>query len=248
MKNVVAIILAAGEGTRIRSKDGRNKVVYSLDNKPMIAYAVDTLKKAGVDKVIAVVGYAHESVKEALGKKVTYAVQEKRLGTGHAVKQGLSKVPSKTELVLSMYGDDSAFYPVDLVRKMVSHHKKAKAFVTLLTIMKKNPTGLGRIIRDSENEIVAIVEEKNATGEQKEIGEINTGLYCFDHKFLRDNIDKIKRNKISGEYYLTDIVEIAKTQGLKVEALTWDDNSVWFGVNTIEQLEQAKKLMNKRKE
>ncbi|MFC1653927.1 sugar phosphate nucleotidyltransferase [Patescibacteria group bacterium] len=243
-KSVSAIVLAAGKGTRMNSEN-KNKVILELLDKPMICYTIENLKKSGINDIITVVSYAKESVKKALGNEVTYVDQKVPLGTGHAVKAGLKKISNQSSHIISMYGDDSAFYPPKLIEMLIDHHDKSKAAITLLTIKKDDPTGLGRIIRNSDK-VTAIVEEKVATKDQKKIKEINTGLYCFNKKFLEENISSISKNKISGEYYLTDIVEIAKNQNEKVEALYWEDDSVWFGVNTPQQLRKAQKLMRQK--
>lgn len=245
MKQVAAIILAAGRGTRMESTKN-NKVVNALADKPMVAYTVSNLKQSGISNIIVVVGFASESVKKALKKSVIYALQRKRLGTGHAVQVGLSKVNKNVKQIISLYADDSAFYSPKLISSLLSTHRKNHAAVTVVTVAKKDPHGLGRILRDSKGQIKAIIEEKNATSKQKKITEINTGLYCFDSNFLFNSIRKVKKNPISGEYYLTDMVEIARKQGKKVSTLHWADNSVWFGVNTREQLIKADKLMQKK--
>ena len=245
MKQVAAIILAAGKGTRMKSTD-KNKVVHALASKPMVAYTVKNLENSGIKSIIVVVGFASESVRVALKNSVTYAVQRKRLGTGHAVKVGLSKVPKNVQQIVSLYADDSAFYSPKLISSLLSTHRKNKAAVTVVTVTKKDPHGLGRILRDSKGQIKAIIEEKNASPKQKKITEINTGLYCFDSHFLAQGINKVKKNPVSGEYYLTDMVEIANNLGKKVIALHWLDSSIWFGVNTRKQLIKADKLMQKK--
>lgn len=245
MENVSAIVLAAGRGSRIKAKD-KNKVVLKIDNKPIVSYTVENLKKAGIENIVVVVGFESESVKQALGDQVTYAFQQERMGTGHAVNTGFKKVPENIEHVISVYGDDSAFYPPSLISNLLSLHQNSKAVVTLLTIKKTDPTGLGRIVRDKNGDIQAIVEEAVATEEQKKIQEINTGLYCFRKDFLDDFIDLIEKNPVSGEYYLTDLIEIAVEKDLPVKALFWEDNTVWHGINTQDQLETAGELMRQK--
>ena len=245
MENVSAIVLAAGKGTRINAKD-KNKVVLKIDDKPMVSYTVENLNKAGIDNIVVVVGYQSQSVKQVLGDSVTYAFQPERKGTGHAVNIGLSKVSKDTKHIISVYGDDSAFYPPSLISELLSLHQNSKAVVTLLTIKKTNPTGLGRIVRDEEGNIQAIVEEAVATKEQKNIKEINTGLYCFNKDFLDENINLIKKNPTSGEYYLTDLIEIAVDKKLSVKSLFYKDSSVWHGINTHDQLETAGELMRQK--
>lgn len=245
MKSVAAVILAAGKGTRMKSKH-QNKVVKQLANKPMITYAIDAIIQAGIQNIIVVVGFASDSVKQAITQPVVYATQSQPLGTGHALKVGLKKIPPQVKQVISMYGDDSAFYSAQTLTEMITFHQQTKAAITFMSVKKTDPTGLGRIIRDSEGNVTAIVEEKNATPDQKKITEINTGLYCFDRAFLDNSINQITKNSVAQEYYLTDIVEIARKQGKKITALLWPDPSIWFGVNTPQQLSQAKKIMQQK--
>lgn len=238
-----AVVLAAGKGTRLNATKDRNKVTFQLAEKPMVVYSVDNLVAAGFSNITVVVGFASESVKKALGNRVTYQIQENPEGTGHALMVGMKGVPGDVKTVFSLYGDDSAFYPPKLYESLYHRHQEEKAVVTLLTIEKEDPAGLGRIIRNQNGEVVAIVEEKNANEAEKKIKEINTGLYCFNREFLDQALKKIKRNEISGEFYLTDIVELACKENKKVTALFWQDQTVWFGVNTLEQLDSANEAM-----
>jgi bifunctional UDP-N-acetylglucosamine pyrophosphorylase/glucosamine-1-phosphate N-acetyltransferase len=244
MKNVAAIILAAGEGTRIKARR-KNKVAYKLAGKPMIRYTVETLEKAGIDKIIVVVKFAEKSVKEALmGKKVIYARQGDKKGTAPALESGLEVIAPEINQVLVMYGDDSAFYPVELFHFIITEHQKHQSDVTLLSIKVANPTGLGRILRDEDGNPLGIVEEKVATEEQRKIKEINTGCYCFRRDFIEKRIGEIKINPISQEYYLTDIVEVGLGHGDKVHVCLYPDNSIWHGINDRSQWAKA---MRKKK-
>lgn len=230
LSNTAAIILAAGKGTRIKAKN-KNKVTFKLDGKSMIRHTVDHLREAGVNKIYAVVGFQSESVREALGDSVEYIEQNEQLGTGHAVKVALPYIPENIKTVLSVYGDDSAFYPASLYRDMVEKQESENCDLLFLTVHKDDPTGLGRIVRDGSGKVARIVEEKNASAEEKKIQEINTGFYCFDRKFLYEYITKIQENPVSGEYYLTDMVEIALNAGKKLEAMFVADSTIWHGVN-----------------
>jgi bifunctional UDP-N-acetylglucosamine pyrophosphorylase/glucosamine-1-phosphate N-acetyltransferase len=243
MSSTCAVVLAAGKGSRMNSTT-QNKVVSTVGNKPMVSYTVEHLYEAGIKSIVAVVGFASDSVKQVLGNKVEYVTQSKRLGTGHALKCALPKISGSCTTILSMYGDDSAFYPPQLFQQFIDYHQQSQADVTVLTIDKQDPKGLGRIVRNSQNQISAIVEEKNATAAQKKIKEINTGLFCFNKQFLQYSLPKIEKNPISKEYYITDLIEIAIAHSYKVAALKWPDSSVWFGVNTPQQLSNADQLMN----
>lgn len=246
MNDIAAIILAAGEGTRIRARR-KNKVVYKLGGKPMICYAVETIRKTGIETVIVVVKFKAQSVTDALGDTVTYVTQGEKSGTAGALEAGLSAISSRISDVLVMCGDDSAFYTPELFNQLVQEHRTHAADVTLLSVTVVDPTGLGRIIRDAAGNIVSIVEEKLATELQKKIREINMGCYCFHVPFLKRRMLDISENPVSHEYYLTDIVSLALSHGERVHVVHSDDKSVWFGVNTRGQWLKAQRLMAKRK-
>ena len=182
--NFGAIILAAGKGKRMNSKT-INKVALPLAEKPMIVHAVYLLEKSGIKEIVVVVGFAKKSVMSVLGNKVIFAEQKKRLGTGHAALCGLKKLPKDVEDVLVINGDDSAFYPQDLIKDLMNAHRLSKAAITFLTIEKDNPLGLGRIIRNKNGHVVAIMEEKDATESQRLVKEINPGCYIFKVDFLK---------------------------------------------------------------
>ncbi len=240
LNNTAAIVLAAGRGTRMKAKT-KNKVAFSLHGKPMVAHTVDHLTLAGVAQIIAVVGFAKESVKAALGERVDYATQSEPLGTGHALKAAIPTLNSNIDTVLTVYGDDSAFYPVSLYHEMVEELKLKNCDLLFLTIHKDDPTGLGRIVRSQSGGIERIVEEKNATDEERKIKEINTGFYCFNRSFLEKYIDQIQKNPLTGEYYATDMVEIALRNNKKVCAYFRPDSSIWHGVNNRSDWARAQK-------
>lgn len=240
MDTTAAIILAAGKGTRMNAKK-KNKVAFSMNGKPMISYTVDHLKQAGIGHVFAVVGFQSQSVRAALGDTVEYIEQSEQLGTGHAVKTALPYISRDVTTILSVYGDDSAFYPPTLFQEMVHKQRQTECDLLFLTVRKSDPTGLGRIVRNEKGRVTRIVEEKVATDDEKKITEINTGFYCFDRGFLTQFINEITMNPKSGEYYLTDMVEIALRHGRKVEAMLIEDASIWHGVNTRDDLAKAKR-------
>lgn len=236
-----AIILAAGEGTRIKAK-GSNKVTFKIAGKPMICYGVDTLKKSGIKRIVVVVKFKEESVKKVLENSVIYVRQGEKKGTAAALEAGVGALNDDLGNVIVMYGDDSAFYTQDLIRFLLNKHLESRADVSLLSIKVNDPTGLGRIVRDDNGRIAEIIEEKMATDEQRRIQEINTGCYCFKLDFLRKRIPEIEMNLISKEYYLTDIIEIALRHEEKVNVCLYSDNSVWFGVNNRSQWVKAGRL------
>lgn len=240
MKDIAAVILAAGEGTRIKARR-KNKVAYKLAGKPMIRYTAETLEKAGIEEIVVVVKFAEKSVRDALrGKKIIYARQKDKKGTAPALESGLEVVSGGIQNILVMYGDDSAFYPVELFQFILTEHQKHESDVTLLSIKVDNPKGLGRILRDNGGKVLGIVEEKVATDEQREIKEINTGCYCFRRDFIKKRIGEIEINPVSQEYYLTDIVEVALNHGDRVHVCLYPDNSIWHGINDKSQWAKAR--------
>lgn len=241
MKNIAAVVLAAGEGTRIKARR-RNKVTFLLAGKPMIWYSVQTIKKAGIEKIIAVIKFKAESVKKALGSSVEYAMQGDKKGTAAALEDGIKNIKPPVEMVLVIYGDDSAFYTPELFKFLISEHGKNSADVSILSIKLDNPAGLGRIVRKNRGGIEKIVEEKVASEEEKKIQEVNTGCYCFNLDFLKQYLPKININQTSGEYYLTDIVGVALENGRKVHVSLYPDSSIWFGVNDRSQWAKARLL------
>lgn len=241
---IAGIILAAGKGTRIKVKN-KNKVTLPFLNKPLITYGVDLLTSLA-DRVVVVVGAYHESVKSTLKDyEVIYAYQKKRLGTAHATKVGLDKLASlslQPELVIVAYGDHTMFYQKEKIAEFIETHNRQKAALTFITTIMPDPFGYGRIIRNSSGEVVAIVEEKNATEEQRKIKEINAGFYCFDYEFIIKNINKIKKTSGSKEYYLTDLIEIALKQSKKVVGVVLPFSEVGIGINRHVELEESQKL------
>lgn len=245
---VIGIILAAGKGTRINSKD-RNKVTLPFLNKPLIVYSVELMRKVA-DKVIVVIGAFYESVKEVLkGYSVDYAYQKKRLGTAHAVKVALPVVQKyHPQLVLVGYGDHTMFYQKENIDKLIELHKREKAVMTIITVNHDNKNlHWGYIIRNQKNEIIDSVEFKDATDEQKKIRELNAGFYCFDFNFLKENISKVPKSPVSGEYYLNSLIKIAANQGKKVASLSIPFSSVGIGVNRWSELEESQRLYLKVK-
>jgi bifunctional UDP-N-acetylglucosamine pyrophosphorylase / glucosamine-1-phosphate N-acetyltransferase len=244
MNKLGAIVLAAGKGERLNLST-QNKVTLKLVGKPMIQHGVDFLQKLKIKKIIVVVGFAKESVIELLKDSVEYAVQRDSLGSAHAVSTALEKISEDIENVLVINGDDSAFYSTDLIQELINKHYDSNSEVTFLTIEMDNPNGLGRIIRDENGELLSIVEEKDATEKQKEVKEINPQCFIFKVSFLRKYLSKIEKSKITGEYYLTEIIDVAIKNNEKVETLP-AGKILWRGINTKEELEEAEKLFKNK--
>ena len=241
MNHINAIVLAAGKGTRLNST-GKNKVVKTIGGRPMISYTADLIKQLKIGKAIIVVGFQSDSVKKVLGPSYTYAVQDAPKGTGHAVKRAISHLDPNCQDVLVLNGDDSAFYQSQDINKLITRHQKQNSDMTLLTVVKKDPGQLGRIIRDQTNDITAIVEYKNTNQAQKQIKEVNTATYCFKKNFLTKYINHIQENPISKEYYLTEMLEIAVKNHQSVSAVILKDSNRFQGINNLSELKKADNL------
>ncbi len=244
---ILGIILAAGKGTRLKSKT-TNKVALPFLNKPLILYSVELMEKM-TDQIIVVIGAFHESVKQVLkDKNVFYAYQKKRLGTGHAVKVAIDEAKKQgllAKIVLVGYGDHTMFYNPADIKKLISEHQKEKAVMSMITVRYDNNEKLhwGYIIRDKNGQVVDSVEYKDATEKiRKNLNELNAGFYCFDFDFLQRNLNKVPRSPITGEYYVNSLVNIAISQGLKVVGVEVPFSSVGIGINTKEELEESQKI------
>lgn len=242
MENLCVIILAAGKGTRMQSTD-TNKVALKLGGEPMLLRTIKTLREAGVRDIVVVVGFAKESVTSFLDDNVIIAEQKEQLGTGHAVECALTEVPERSKDVLIIYGDDSFLHTPSTFKDLYSTHIDNNSTITFITRDSDNPTGMGRIIRDTNGKIKGIVEEKNATDEEKKIKEINLGCYVVDKKYLTENIKKIGKNEVTGEYYITDIIDIISKDNGKISSYQLN-NQQWKGVNTPQDLDEAQQLLS----
>lgn len=247
MEKIEAVILAAGKGTRLNSgqPSKKPKVLYEIGGKPMIFYTLENLEKAGIKKIILLLGYKKEAVLKTLQKKYKIAIQKEQKGTAHALMCAKSKISKETENILVLNGDDTAFLKPQTIKKLIKKHLKEKNKITFISVIRENPTGFGRIKRDKAKRVIGIVEEKEATEAEKEIKETNTGIYVFDKKWVFENLPKIKQSA-QGEYYLTDIISLAINQKEKINVILEKDESQFIGVNTPEQLEYAN-LMIKQK-
>lgn len=241
--DMMAIVMAAGKGTRMKSK--KSKLVQKIYGKEIVKRAVENAQKAGINNIVAVVGYMKEEVMAVLGNDVQYAVQEEMLGTGHAVMQARKYLEGKKGKVLVLNGDVPLLRP-ETLNRLLNKSIENKEAATLLTAIYDNPKGYGRIVRDEGGNIEAIVEEKDTTESQKEIKEINAGIYCFDIEALLEALKEIKPNNAQGEYYITDVIEIMNAKGLKTGAVIVEDNTEILGVNDRIQLEMLTKVLQMR--
>ena len=242
-EEVVALVLAAGKGTRMKSD--KSKLVHKIYGKELVRRVVETAQKAGVDDIITVVGYKREQVQLVLGDSVKYAYQEEMLGTGHAVMQAEKYLKDKHGKIVVLNGDVPILRP-ETLKELIDKSIKNKEYATILTAIYNNPTGYGRIIRDIGGNIKEIVEEKDLAEDQKSIQEINAGIYCFDIQELLKALKEIKPNNAQNEYYLTDVVKIMNEKGLKTGAVIVEDNTEILGVNDKLQLELLTKVLKLR--
>ena len=239
----MAIVMAAGKGTRMKSK--KSKLVQKIFGKEVVRRAVENAKNAGVQDIVAVVGYQKEEVMAVLGDTVKYAFQEDMMGTGHAVLMAKEYLKGKKGKVLVLNGDVPLIRP-ETLNKLIEKSIENKEYATLLTAIYDNPKGYGRIIRDEGGNVLAIVEEKDTTDEQKEIKEINAGIYCFDIEELLSALEEIKPNNAQGEYYITDVIGIMNKKGPKTGAVVVEDNTEILGINDRIQLEMLTKVLQMR--
>lgn len=245
--NVAVIILAAGKGTRMKS--GKAKVLHKILGRPMVVYVVETAKRVTGNNVILVVGNQADKIREIVSEKendeLIYAVQKDQLGTGHAVLCALPYVPEHIEDVVILCGD-VPLLSSDTVIRLIDDHIKAKRDISLLAVEIDNPTGYGRLILDEDSHVSKIVEEADATDEQKRIKTINAGIYCVKKEFLLDSLGKIKSDNAQAELYLTDIVEVGYREKKVVGVLVGRDFEEVIGVNTCQDLIAVEAIMHKR--
>jgi UDP-N-acetylmuramoyl-L-alanyl-D-glutamate--2,6-diaminopimelate ligase len=240
--NISAIILAAGKGSRMQSDTP--KVLHKICGRPMIAYSLQNLRRAKVGEIVTVVSYQRDLLIKEIGGAVKIAVQENpKGGTADATNTGVRLVSEGIGTVVVMYGDDTAFYSPETINKVINDHKKNNATLTFVTLLKDDPQGLGRIVRGEDGELTAIVEEKDATPEERKIKEVNDGMYVFEKEFLSKNLPNVKKNPITGELYINEVIKMTIDQKEKISIYRLPNDLEWQGVNTPEELEKAKKAM-----
>lgn len=238
-----SVILAAGMGTRMKSK--MPKVLHKVCGKPLSKWVIDASEAAGADKVCAVVGHKAETVKEVLGDVCEFALQAEQKGTGHAVMQAIDVIKNSKGEVVILNGD-TPLITAETINKAIEYHKNNGNQATVITAILDDATGYGRIVRDNDGSVLKIVEQKDASKEEKKINEVNSGMYVFDAQPLVYALDKITPNNAQGEYYLTDTLEILLSAGKKIGGYAISDNDEIRGINDRVQLNEAEKIMQKR--
>lgn len=237
-----ALILAAGQGTRIKSD--LPKVLHKVCGKEMVNHVIDTMRKAKINDIDVIIGKGADLVKEkTASRNIIYSLQEEQLGTGHAVKCAIDFLKNKTGVVGVFAGDAPLIKP-ETIENLFETHIKNKNAATLLSSIVEDPTGYGRIVRDGD-EVLKIVEHKDCTEEELKINEMNAAIYCFDIESLLNSLEKLSNDNKQGEYYLTDVIGILKGEGKKVGALSIDYEET-IGVNSRVQLAEAEEILRRR--
>lgn len=242
MKNIIAIVLAAGKGTRMKSDVP--KVLHNILGRPVIGYVLDSLAESGVDNVITVVGHEAGLLKEYLGKR-KFVIQKKLLGSADAVLAAAGYIRRHKGDILITYGDVPLVGP-DTIGKLVRLHRISGAGMTLLTVRMDDPSGYGRVLRDADGRVRKIAEETEASLSEKDIKEINIGTCCCKASDLMEALSQIRRDNSKKEYFLTDVVEVLIKNGKRVEAMATDDRDIAIGINTRKHLADAALGMRKK--
>ncbi|MED3762094.1 bifunctional UDP-N-acetylglucosamine diphosphorylase/glucosamine-1-phosphate N-acetyltransferase GlmU [Peribacillus frigoritolerans] len=243
MSNRYAIILAAGQGTRMKSK--LYKVLHPVCGKPMVQHVIDQVNQLQIEDIVTVIGHGAEKVQEQLGDSCKYALQEQQLGTAHAVMQAESVLSAKSGTTLVICGD-TPLIKAETMKELIALHEQSQAKATILTAYADNPAGYGRVLRGEGGVVEKIVEHKDASEEERYVKEINTGTYCFDNQALFSALKKVSNENVQGEYYLPDVIEILKEEGEVVTAFQSSEFEETLGVNDRVALSQAEQILRKR--
>ncbi|KOO42345.1 bifunctional UDP-N-acetylglucosamine diphosphorylase/glucosamine-1-phosphate N-acetyltransferase GlmU [Priestia koreensis] len=237
-----AVILAAGQGTRMKSS--LYKVLHPVCGKPMVQHVIEQLASLNLEQMVTIVGHGADKVKAEIGNRSAFALQAEQLGTAHAVMQA-TQLEGKEGTTIVVCGD-TPLITAETIQSLLDHHEQQGAKATILTAHAEDPTGYGRIIRNQEGLVAKIVEHKDASEQERNVQEINTGTYCFDNGFLFDTLKKVSNDNVQGEYYLPDVIEILKNEGEVVSAFQTPHFEETLGVNDRFALSQAEEFMKNR--
>ena len=238
-----SIILAAGMGTRMKSD--MPKVVHKVCGKELVKWVIDASREAGADTVVAVIGHKAEAVRPVIGESAETVIQAEQLGTGHAVVQAAEYIKSAPGSVVVLNGD-TPLIKAETIKKAIEYHEAQGNSATVITAEFEDATGYGRIVRGEDGSVLRIVEQKDASEEEKKIREINSGMYVFKGTELAWALDKLTPNNAQGEYYLTDTLAILRGDGKKIGGYTIEDNDEIRGINNRVQLSEAETIMQSR--
>ncbi len=244
MQQRLAIVLAAGKGTRMNSD--LPKVLVEVGGRPMLSYVLDALRKGGVERIVLVVGHREELVREAMAGQadLEFVVQREQLGTGHAVMACRHVIQRQTGPVVIVAGD-APLMQAESIASLLAEYDREPAGCILGTVLKENPTGLGRILRNADGDFIGIVEEKDATDQQRQINEVNMSYYVFDPTYLLHALDNIRNDNVQREYYITDCPGVMINQEVEVRALPVLKPYEALGVNTLEELAAVEAVMSR---
>jgi len=247
---LATVILAAGKGKRMLNPE-KSKVMSELVGKPMIEYVIELALSLNSHKIVLIVGHQKQAVIDFISSRfsehkdrISFAHQDEQLGTGHAVMQTFPYIKDFDGEVIILSGDVPLLRH-STVNKFIEYHRNGNFDATLLSAVFGEPFGYGRIIRNSAGSFIDIVEEKDASEEQKKINEINSGIYIIKNKYLFEGLDSLDKNNSQGEYYLTDVFNHFKKENLKIGADPVDDNYEITGINTIDQLNEMEQIILK---
>lgn len=243
MTNQYAIVLAAGQGTRMKSK--LYKVLHPVCGKPMVEHVVDQIAQLDMKKIVTIVGHGAEDVQEHLRDKSEFVKQEEQLGTAHAVLQAKELLADLDGVTIVVCGDTPLIESTTM-GALIKYHSEKRAKATILTTQLDDPTGYGRILRDDLGIVERIVEHKDATEKEQRVQEINTGTYCFDNHALFEALSKVSNDNAQGEYYLPDVIKILKDSDEVVAAYRMENFEESLGVNDRVALAEASRLMRNR--
>ena len=247
-KPFALVVLAAGKGKRLGITG--QKACVPVGGKPMIAHVLSAALPLFPARIVVVVGHDAETVRDSIreqnAQKILFVHQKEQLGTGHALLHALSPLSDFTGDILVLYGDTPLISTTTL-KSLLTKHQRKQAIATMLTARVKNTEGYGRIKRDAQGYVHSIVEHKDATEQEKKISEINSGIYCFRSDKLWDALRLITNNNAQREYYLTDIIPILAESGEKIHSVTTRDSREILGINTREQLDEARKILGSKR-
>ncbi len=245
---IKSIVLAAGKGTRMKSE--KSKVLHEIFDKTLLGYVLDTINKTEmIDETYVVVGHCAEQVTDFIktnyDNNIKTVIQSPQLGTGHAVSMVCDELDDFNDNVLILCGD-TPLITEKTIKEFITSHKDNKADITVMSAILDNPKNYGRIIRNVDKTLNKIVEEKDANSEEKQIQEVNAGIYCLNWQKIKKSFSELKSNNAQGEYYLTDIISWSVKRGLSVQAYTLENSDEMLGINSKMQLAEAAKILNQR--